>query len=186
MKLIIGLGNPGKEYEKTRHNIGREVVCTFAQNIGSVHVQKKMFAEIVKGVMHDEDVIAALPTTFMNESGRAVHALTTNYKLRTTDLLIAHDDLDLPLGTLRFTKNSGAAGQKGVQSIIDALGTKDIVRLRIGVAGVRRRTTDAAAYVLKKFSADERIVVAEIKQRAGEALVDWLMHGLAHAMRTYN
>lgn len=194
MKLIIGLGNPGKEYEGTRHNIGREIVRALAEDWKlDWKLEKKLFAEIawyknftiVKKV-HQKDFVLALPTTYMNDSGRAVKKLLTTYNVQLTDLLIVHDDLDLPLGTLRFSQGSGAAGQKGVESIIDTLGTKDFARLRIGVAGEHRATTDAAAYVLKKFAANERKKVAEIKERALEALACYCTDGLAAAMTRYN
>ncbi len=180
MKLIVGLGNPGKEYDSTRHNIGREIVRALADEW---KIQKKLHAETAK---YEEDVLLALPTTFMNESGHSIQALVTSYKLPVTNLLVAHDDLDLPLGALRFSQGSGAAGQKGVASIIDALGTKDFARLRIGVAGAHRATTDAADYVLKKFAKEERAIVAQIKKRATEALADYCTHDLATVMNRYN
>ncbi|MBI5798474.1 MAG: aminoacyl-tRNA hydrolase, partial [Candidatus Yonathbacteria bacterium] len=131
MKLIIGLGNPGEEYIGTRHNVGREVVRGLSKDW---KVEKKLFAEIAK----HNDIIFALPTTYMNESGQPVQLLVTRYALRVTDLVIIHDDIDLPLGTIRISKNASAGGHNGVQSIIDALGTKEFTRLRIGVAGIAR------------------------------------------------
>ena len=123
MKLIVGLGNPGKEYEGTRHNIGRAVVAMLADEWGlDWKLEKKTHTEIVlyrnvlirTKVYQENNALLALPTTFMNDSGRAVKALATSYKLQATSFLIVHDDLDLPLGTLRFSQGSGAAGQKGV------------------------------------------------------------------------
>lgn len=162
MKIIIGLGNPGKEYARTRHNIGFATIDYLLLNInsfGNWKHDKKSNAEIAKGEIAGQKVILAKPQTFMNNSGSAVKKLTTDYGLRTTDLLIVHDDLDLPLGTLRLSRGSGSAGHKGVQSIIDALGTKDFWRLRIGVGS---KKGDAAKFVLKPFSRIEQMKVKKI------------------------
>ncbi len=188
MKLIVGLGNPGKEYDGTRHNIGREIVRALADEW---KVQKKLHAETAKlqegpRLRSDNKTVLALPTTYMNDSGRAVQALVSSFKFQVSSILVVHDDLDLPLGTLRFSKGSGAAGQKGVQSIIDALGTNNFARLRIGVAGAHRATTDATNYVLKKFGKEEQKKVTEIKKRALHALADCCTDGLAVVMNRYN
>ncbi|MBI4281234.1 aminoacyl-tRNA hydrolase [Candidatus Uhrbacteria bacterium] len=190
MKLIVGLGNPGKEYDGTRHNIGREIVRALGNDW---RMQKKLHAEIAvyatRGALVDTRaplVRLAIPTTFMNDSGRAVQQLLSTFDFRLSDLLVVHDDLDLPLGTLRFSHGSGAAGQKGVQSIIDTLGTKDFARLRIGVAGAHRTTTDAADYVLKKFSKEEQLLVRTIKKQAEQALMDFINKPLTSVMSTYN
>ena len=196
MKLIVGLGNPGKEYDGTRHNIGREIVRALADEWQlDWKTEKKLHAEVAvytttKGTFVSTKVPfvvrLALPTTYMNESGHAVQALVTSYQLLVTDVLIVHDDLDLPLGTIRFSQGSGAAGQKGVQSIIDTLGTKNFARLRIGVAGTHRATTNAADYVLKKFSKEEQLIAIQIKKRATEALANYCVHDLATVMGRYN
>lgn len=154
MKLIVGLGNPGKEYEKTRHNIGFMAVEDLRLKIegfSNWKLSSPLEAEICRGHIASccEDVILAKPQTFMNASGQSVKKLITNYKLLITDLLVIHDDLDLPLGTLRLTFGSGSAGHNGVQSIIDALGTKDFWRLRIGIGP---KKGDAKQFVLKPFS----------------------------------
>ncbi len=194
MKLIVGLGNPGKEYDGTRHNIGREIVHALADEWKlEWKLEKKLSAEtaryknvLIRTKVYHEEILLALPTTFMNDSGRSVQRIVSNVKCQVSDVLIVHDDLDLPLGTLRFSKGSGAAGQKGVQSIIETLGTNNFARLRIGVAGEHRATTNAADYVLKKFTAVERTTVTEIKKRALEALARYCTDGLAVAMNRYN
>lgn len=171
MKLIIGLGNPGKEYEKTRHNVGFMVVETLGKELGFSNwkLEKKLEAEVCRGFIASccEDVILVKPQTFMNKSGQSVKLLTTHYVLRPTDLLVLHDDLDLELGTLKLSHGSGSAGHNGVQSIIDALGTKDFWRLRIGI-GPRTQSPslkireggegydDTAKFVLKPFSRAEQ------------------------------
>src|SRR3990167_2216195 len=166
MKLIIGLGNPGKEYEKTRHNVGFLAVEKIAQDLqfSKWKMEKKLEAEVCRGFIASccEDVILAKPQTFMNLSGRAVQLLTTYYKLHTNDVLIVHDDLDLELGTLKLSYGSGSAGHNEIQSIIDTLGTKDFWRLRMGIGrppkslalvngATRKLSFDAAKFVLKRF-----------------------------------
>lgn len=158
MKLIIGLGNPGEEYEKTRHNVGFltvEKLCEVVGGFSNWKMEKRLEAEVNRGHIASccEDVILAKPQTFMNNSGRAVQLLVTRYRLRVTDILVLHDDLDLELGTLRLSHGSGSAGHNGVQSIIDALGTKDFWRLRVGIGP---KKGDAAKFVLKNFSRAEQ------------------------------
>lgn len=191
MKLIVGLGNSGKEYDGTRHNVGREIVRAMSDDW---HVQKKLFTEIahVQNVaiatkrISQHDVVLAIPTTYMNDSGKAVKKLLTTYHLSPKTLLVVHDDLDLPLGTLRFSQGSGAAGQKGVQSIINALSTKDFARLRIGIAGEHRATTDAATYVLKPFAKNEMPTMRRAKQKAQKAIALYCTQDITNAMQTYN
>lgn len=174
MKIIIGLGNPGKEYEKTRHNIGFMAISYLLLDIGidvKWKFEKRSNAEIAKGEITGQKVILVKPQTFMNNSGQAVKQLITNYKLLITNLLIIHDDLDLPLGTLRLSRGSGSAGHKGVQSIIDALGTKDFWRLRVGIGPKRG---DAAQFVLKPFSRLEQTKLKKIIANAVWTVNDFI------------
>lgn len=151
MKLIVGLGNPGKKYKKTRHNVGFRVVDALKNEISS------------------KDIILLRPETFMNNSGKAVKSLSTKYKIPTTNIIVIHDDIDLPLGTIRISKNRSSAGHKGVQSIIDELGTKDFTRVRIGIRppllrqGFGERAQD---FVLEKFSKQEEKQLKEIIKKA--------------------
>lgn len=179
MYLVIGIGNPDAEYNSTRHNVGREIVRALVQDW---KMEKKLFAEIAK----QHDVVYALPTTYMNESGMSVAKIVANYKLKIVNLVVVHDDIDLPLGTLRISHSSGAGGHNGVQSIIDALGSKEFIRLRVGVAGVGRKRTDAATYVLKRFTKTEQSTIEETKNRAREALSIIIARGAEHAMQKYN
>lgn len=161
MKLIVGLGNPGKEYEKTRHNVGFMAVEKIAVDLqfSKWKMEKKLGAEVCRGFIASccEDVILAKPQTLMNLSSRAVKLLTTYYRLPPADLLVIHDDLDLELGTLKLSYGSGSAGHNGVQSIIDTLDTKDFWRLRVGVgrptSGQATSVSDLATtqFVLKRF-----------------------------------
>src|SRR3989344_3282239 len=144
MLLIVGLGNPGKKYEKTRHNVGSRVVGELKS-------------------LNLKDIILVQPTTFMNESGRAVKKITKNYKLKTENLIVVHDDIDLPLGEFKIQKNRGSAGHKGVQSIIDSLGTKDFTRIRIGIKPEQyyRPFRSTEKFVLEKFTKDEEEILKE-------------------------
>jgi PTH1 family peptidyl-tRNA hydrolase len=154
MKLIVGLGNPGEKYRKTRHNIGFMVIDALAD-------QKS------------DDFVLEKPGTFMNESGKAVKKLLANSKFSAADLVVVHDDIDLPLGEFKISFGRGSAGHKGVQSIIDALGTKDFQRIRIGICPEIGKPEKVEEFVLKKFTKEEEMVlkkvieeiVAEMKNR---------------------
>lgn len=179
MKLVIGLGNPGEEYVGTRHNVGYEVVRALADDW---KMEKKLFSEIAKR----NEVVYALPTTYMNESGKAAHALIWRFGIDQKNLILIHDDIDLPLGTIRITQKSGPAGHKGIVSIFDALGVREMIRVRIGVAGKGRARIDAATYVLKKFSKGERAQLLPALDRAREAITIILKDGVDRAMNIYN
>ncbi len=186
MHIILGLGNPGKEYDGTRHNVGAEVLRDVAGGDTLWSDQKKLFARTAREKFPAEEVILAIPTTYMNESGKAAAALLSYYKMKPENLLVVHDDIDLPLGTIRISKNASAGGNRGVASIIEALGTKAFARVRIGVAGSTRARTDAAQYVLKPFLKAERTLLPDIQSRARSALRDILTHDIAYAMNQYN
>ncbi|MFH1424041.1 MAG: aminoacyl-tRNA hydrolase [Candidatus Nealsonbacteria bacterium] len=136
MILITGLGNPGKEYEKTRHNIGFRVIDELAK-------QKP------------NDVVLLKPQTFMNNSGDAVIKAVNFYKMKPADLWVVHDDVDLPLGEFKISKNRGSAGHKGVQSIIKKLGTRDFNRVRIGICPLKGKPTAVEKFVLQNFTKEE-------------------------------
>ena len=139
MKLIVGLGNPGKKYEKTRHNIGFLVLDRLVQqhrecDFSNWEQSKKFNAEICGGTYKGEKVILVKPLTFMNNSGQAVGMIAQYYKIRPNDLIVAHDEKDIPLGEIRVQKDRGPAGHNGVKSIIEHCGTKNFTRIRIGIA----------------------------------------------------
>ncbi len=170
MKLIIGLGNPGEEYKKTRHNAGFLAVDKIANSISaqggpalgwqfpSFSIQQKFNAEISNGIIDNEKIILAKPQTFMNNSGQAVKAIINYYKIDPKDIIVIHDDLDIPLGEYKISKNKNSGGHKGVQSIIDHLGTKDLSRIRIGIM-VEDKKTPTEKFVLERFSKEEMEVV---------------------------
>lgn len=163
MKLVIGLGNPGKEYQRTRHNAGFLLIDYIISNFEfpESKLDKKTTADTSKGELEGKRILLAKPQTFMNNSGLAVKALVQFYKLTPDNIIIVHDDKDIPLGETRVQKNRGAAGHNGVASIIQELGTQDFTRIRIGVAtGLLAHDGQGqigtADFVLGKFTADEQ------------------------------
>jgi PTH1 family peptidyl-tRNA hydrolase len=183
MKLIVGLGNPGVEYAQTRHNIGFMVVDELAASLG-VQVAKKQHKALLCQVnIGSEKVILAKPQTFMNLSGQAVVALMNWYKLALEDLLVIVDDMDLPPGTLRLRKNGSAGGQRGLQNIIDLLGTQDFARMRVGIG---RSAYGAVGHVLGKISEEEAKFIGPAIETAVEAVRVWVLEGTSVAMNKYN
>lgn len=166
-KLIIGLGNPGKKYEKTRHNAGFMAIDFLRKKFDApkLKLNKKFNAEIVKTESKKEKIIMAKPLTFMNNSGEAVFSILSFYKIKPKDLIVVHDDMDLDLGDLRENTGRGSAGHNGVQSIINILGTKDFLRWRIGIGrpekSANNKTIPPDAYVLQKFNKEEIKIIKE-------------------------
>jgi PTH1 family peptidyl-tRNA hydrolase len=178
--LIVGLGNPGPEYVSTRHNIGFLALDRLREVFGAPEFrpESKFSAELSSAAIDGQKVILAKPTTYMNESGRAVRAVLDYYKLDSSSLIVIHDDLDLATGTLRTTDSSRAAGHNGVQDVIDTLGTQDFFRIRIGIgrpAEVEGVCMPSHDYVLGRFSAEESAghaalfdgVVEAVRERLG-------------------
>jgi PTH1 family peptidyl-tRNA hydrolase len=172
MKLIVGLGNPGEKFEKTRHNLGFRVIDELHQNLefSSWNLAKKFNTLISENMLKGKKIILAKPQTFMNSSGQVVKALVDYYKIKSPDILIIHDDIDLPLGEIRLQKSRGSAGHKGVQSIIDALGTKDFARLRIGIRPNLDQKTETEKFVLEKFTNEEEKIIQQTLKKATEKI----------------
>lgn len=168
MKVIVGLGNYGKEYERTRHNIGFMALDRIAADFGfeSFRLEKGFEAEISSGMIASEKTLLVKPQTYMNASGRAVQKVLGFYKLATSDLIVIHDDLDIRLGDIRTTKSSRAAGHKGVQSIIDIIGTQDFCRVRVGI-GIEDRKIPTEKYVLTNFTREEEVALSAIMDTLG-------------------
>lgn len=169
MVLIIGLGNPGKQYQGTRHNVGFFVIGKMRESLKlpEFNLEKKFKAEIAKG----KNLILAKPQTFMNNSGEAVSLIYNFYKIDPPNLLVAHDDLDIPLGEYRIQQDKSSAGHKGAQSIIEALGTQDFNRLRIGIKTEMLEKIPAEDFVLQKFSPEEKKIIDQtIKKALAEIL----------------
>ena len=183
--LIIGLGNPGRQYLDTRHNIGFSVIDRLCKEMGISlsRVQSKALVGI--GTLEGCKVVVAKPQTFMNLSGQSVGGLVRFYKTPLEQIMIAHDDIDLPLGTLRLRPGGGSAGQKGMTSIIHQLGTQDFARLRLGI-GRPPGQMDPAAYVLKRFHPSEQEIVEMLLDRAVAAVRTFVRDGLGTAMNLYN
>lgn len=183
--LIIGLGNPGREYSQTRHNIGFMLIdrLTVRLNARGMKVQSK--AIVITAQYEGQKLIFAKPQTFMNLSGQSVQGLVHFYKLPLDHVLIAHDDLDLPFCTIRMRPGGGAGGQKGIKSTIDQLGTPEFARLRLGIDRPPGRM-DAASYVLQEFSQKELAAVSETLDRAADAALSWATEGLNTAMNKFN
>ena len=154
MKLIIGLGNPGEEYKKTRHNAGFLAVDKIISNIQYPISNSKFNSEIFQGTIDNKKILLIKPQTFMNNSGQAVRAIVDYYKIDLENIIVIHDDLDIPLGEYKLSKNRNSGGHKGVQSIIDYLGTKDFTRIRIGI-NIENKKTPTEKFVLERFSKDE-------------------------------
>ncbi len=183
--LLIGLGNPGREYRDSRHNVGFMLVdrITVRLNARGMKVQSK--AIVMTAIYEDLKLILAKPQTYMNLSGQSVQGLIHFYKLPLTNVLIAHDDLDIPFGTIRVRPGGGPGGQRGMASTIEQLGTKDLPRLRIGIGRPPGRM-DPSAYVLQDFSRDELKILSEILDRAADAALEFVVNGLDKAMSKYN
>jgi PTH1 family peptidyl-tRNA hydrolase len=183
--IIIGLGNPGRQYKGNRHNVGFMLVDRLASRLG-VTFSRVQFRALLTDVHQDgKRLFLAKPQTYMNDSGQAVGALLKFYKIPLRCMLVAYDDVDLPLGILRLRPGGGSAGQKGVGSIIERLGTEDFPRLRIGI-GRPPGNMLAAAYVLQDFSKDETDQISMILERGVDAVLTFFKDGLEKAMNLYN
>ena len=190
--LIVGLGNPSRKYRENRHNIGFMLIDRLAikLNVRFTRLQSKALVATAnykpqKAGASEFKIILAKPQTFMNLSGQSVQGLVRFYKLPLTNLLVAHDDLDLPPGTIRIRPDGGSAGQKGMESIIERLGTDEFPRLRLGIGRPPGRM-EAPDYVLQDFSAGEMTVISETLNRAVEAALTLVTEGLDEAMNKFN
>ncbi len=189
MRIILGLGNPGEKFQKTRHNLGFMTIDNLQLTIDKFSDWKnikKLQAEISKGEINSQKVLLAKPLTFMNLSGKAVKKLTYNLQLTTYNLWIIHDDIDLPLGKIRIVKNRGSAGHKGVKSIIKEIGTKNFVRFRIGIQPKFGKSKNPEKFVLQNFNKGEEKIVKEVIKKTAEAIELSLKSGLGKAMSKYN
>ncbi|KAA0117321.1 aminoacyl-tRNA hydrolase [Mycolicibacterium sp. P9-22] len=182
--LVVGLGNPGPNYAKTRHNLGFMVADLLAERIGSgFKVHKKSGAEVTTGRLGNRAVVLAKPRVYMNESGRQVGPLAKFYSVSPADVVVLHDELDIDFGRIRLKLGGGEGGHNGLRSVAAALGTKEFQRVRIGVGRPPGRK-DPAAYVLENFSAVERPEVPTICEQAADAVELLLAQGLEAAQNT--
>ena len=183
--LLIGLGNPGREYKDTRHNIGFMLIDHLAEKIGARGMKVQSKAIVTSGLYEERRLILAKPQTYMNLSGHSVQGLLHFYKIPHSNLLVAHDDLDIPYGTIRIRPTGGPGGQRGMANTIELLGTKDFPRLRLGIGRPPGRM-DPKDYVLQDFSKDDAKLLPEILSRATAAALEFVMNGLNAAMNKYN
>ncbi|MCX5699716.1 MAG: aminoacyl-tRNA hydrolase [Candidatus Omnitrophica bacterium] len=185
-KLIVGLGNPGLIYAGSRHNIGFVVLKFLASSLKiNFKRDSSVSALVAKDKLLAQDVVLALPQTYMNLSGIAVAALLKKFKVNPKDLLVVCDDLDLELGKMKIRPQGSSGGQRGLESIIERLGTRDFGRLRIGI-GRPKSSVDASKYVLSGFLRKEKAAVKQIKEDAVSCCLSWVKNGIAQTMNTFN
>lgn len=184
IKLIVGLGNPGRQYVHSRHNVGFMIADAFAHAHHLDFARKKFNAEIAEGNVGDARVMIVKPQTFMNLSGEAVGKLYAFYKIAPADLIVVYDDLDLPLGKMRMRPKGGAGGHHGMESIISRIGTSEFPRLRVGIG--RPHPDSDVDHVLGNFAGDERKLMDETFASAVEAIDAWLAQGILIAMNKFN
>ena len=186
MKLLVGLGNPGAKYDQTRHNAGFWFVDAVARRLGvSLREEKRFHGICASAIARGQKLMLLEPTTFMNASGRAVAAIAQYYSIEPEAILVAHDEIDLPPGTIRLKRGGGHAGHNGLRDIIPALSSREFARLRIGV-GHPGSKEQVVGYVLARAAKTEQQAIEASIDRAAEAL-DWLLDGdLARAMNEIN
>lgn len=185
MKLIVGLGNPGRKYRGTRHNVGYAVLAELAHDAAAGRPQSKFQGEMVEALFGTEKALLLSPITYMNNSGACVQAARNFYKLPDDELLVICDDMNLPLAKLRFRAKGSSGGQKGLADIIRRLGTDEFARLRIGI-GTPPDGWDASDYVLGKFPRRELSEIEVAVRQAADAVAVWAGEGIEYCMNQYN
>lgn len=185
-KMVIGLGNPGKRYAGTRHNIGFRVVDALADEL-KIDVKRKKFGALTGiGDFEGHKLILFKPLSFMNLSGQPVATAVGFYKMEKTDLLVVTDDMDLEPGKVRLRAKGSSGGHKGLADIMEKLGTEEIPRLRVGIGSSRERGTGAVDFVLDVPPAEERKILEDVIYRSKDAVICWLRHGCRRAMNEFN
>jgi len=188
IKLIVGLGNPGKKYKNTRHNVGELIINAWAENnlFPPFKFNKKLNSFICKTFFDKQKIFLALPQTFMNNSGIAASQIANFYRIPAQNIWIIHDDLDLSLKRIKISKNRSAGGHKGIQSIINYLKTKKFVRFRVGINNNIKDKQKTEDFVLGKFNAKEKIILKEVIKKTSRAIETALKEGLDKAMSEFN
>ena len=185
LKLIIGLGNPGKRYESTRHNVGFMCVDQMAKRWGIKLSDRRKHVSLGRGCVDGVDVVLAKPRTSMNNSGEGIKYLLDRFHALLSDIVVIYDEMALPLGVIRLKSKGSAAGHRGMDSIIETVGSEDFPRLRLGI-GKPEDSKDWVDYVLDSFSLQERSVLLEVLDRASEGIGCLLIEGIDVAMNRYN
>ncbi|MBR1413704.1 MAG: aminoacyl-tRNA hydrolase [Bacilli bacterium] len=180
MKLIVGLGNPGKDYENTRHNIGFMVIDNY---VGSVNWKEKYNALYTEQIINGEKIVFVKPLTYMNLSGNSVIQFVNFYKIAPGDIIVIQDDLDLPLGKVRIKNNSSSGGHNGIKSIIDRLGTNSFIRIKIGISNTIYDTKD---YVLGKFNNEEKSILDNNMVVYKDVINTIISEGVVEAQSRFN
>jgi len=185
MRLVAGLGNPGDKYENTRHNVGFMAADELAAGFRLSFQNSRWDAQIARGEIEGIKVILAKPMSFMNLSGMPLYRIADFYKIKSGDVIVIHDDIDLAFGTIKIKEKGGHGGHKGVKSIMESFGGGEFIRLRIGV-GRSATGLSVANYVLDNFSTDERAVIQKVIMRAKDAAVTVLCKGAKSGMNEFN
>jgi PTH1 family peptidyl-tRNA hydrolase len=186
MWLLVGLGNPGEKYRNTRHNLGFMLIDRIAAKAG-IKVTKPVCQSLAGvGKWLNQEIVLAKPQTFMNLSGEAVKGLVTKYKIDSGNILVAHDDLDLPLERIKIVSGGGSGGHKGVNSITNCIGRSDFPRLKLGIGRPPNQYMDPAAYVLEPFNAREMDLIDQMLEKAVLAVESVLLDGLKKAQNVFN
>lgn len=184
MKLIVGLGNPGKEYEKTRHNVGFNVIDLYLKENKLKLDKEKFNGKYTKTTINGEDVIFLEPQTFMNNSGESVQAIMKFYKIDINNILVIQDDLDMEIGKIKLKEKSSSGGHNGIKSIEEHLGTEDYKRLKIGISN--NKDIDTKDYVLGKFSKDDREILENTYKTCIDIINDYFEMNFDLLMGKYN
>lgn len=185
VKVIVGLGNPGKKYEPTKHNVGFWAVDQLSDRWNVPFQKEKWHSQVAEGMVQGEKVILLKPLTYMNLSGEAVGAVVRFFQLEWEDLLVIYDDMDIPLGQLRLRQKGSAGGHNGIKSIIEHLGTKQFNRIKIGIDRPPARMS-VVDHVLSPFSEDDHVLAADAAINAAKATESWLTDGFLIAMNKFN
>jgi PTH1 family peptidyl-tRNA hydrolase len=185
VQVVVGLGNPGKRYEGTRHNIGFQVVSLLAERNGILLKEKKFKAHIGKGQVASEQALLVCPQTFMNLSGDSVSPLLGFYKLSSEAIVVIHDDLDLGAGTVRVKQGGGHGGHNGLRDLVAKLGSSDFQRVRVGI-GRPEGPMETSSWVLSRWGGADVVRLSGIRERAADAVEAVLEHGVLEAMNRFN
>jgi PTH1 family peptidyl-tRNA hydrolase len=183
---VVGLGNPGADYHKTRHNFGFVALDYLMDSLGVAFSLDGGFYLAGEAMIKGETVLLAKPVTFMNLSGQAVADVVRDYSIRLEDLIVFHDDIDLELGKVKLKFGGGAGGHRGVTSIIEGIGSDDFIRIRLGLKGKRINGEDLSSFVLSPFTAEELLLVERTLPRAKEAVELVVLYGVKKAMSLFN
>ncbi|MCX6012231.1 MAG: aminoacyl-tRNA hydrolase [Chloroflexi bacterium] len=195
MKLIIGLGNPGRTYLNNRHNVGFQCIDVLSKKVSIEIDQRKAHSSLGKGTIEDEEVVLAKPRTFMNASGSAVQALRDKFKAKTADIIVIYDDVDLPLGKIRIRQVGSAGGHNGIKSIIQNIGSNEFIRIRVGIGPLTNndpsspsnsKGTRTPEFVLSNFNTVEKKIIKEACETVIEAVCCIISEGIAAAMNKFN